>query len=88
MEAAGCLVKKPIIIVKNELKRVEMWERINKVIIQNAVAFMVILGCLAVVFIACFKTIPAENKELINAYFNMCLVEVIGWLFTQSKKVN
>lgn len=63
-----------------------MWEKINKVIIQNAVALLVIIGCLSVVLIACFKPIPAENRELINSFFNMCLVGVIGWLFTQSKK--
>jgi hypothetical protein len=64
-----------------------MWEKINKVIIQNAVACIVIIGCLVIALVASFRIIPPENRPLIDKFFDMCLVGVIGWLFTQSKKV-
>lgn len=63
-----------------------MWDRLSKVQVQNAVALLVIIGCLVIAIIGCFHEYPKENMPLINGYFNMCLVGVIGWLFTQSKK--
>jgi hypothetical protein len=63
-----------------------MWEKINKVIIQNAVAFMVICGCLFIAIVALFYKIPVDNVRFIDKFYDMCLVGVIGWLFTTNKK--
>lgn len=59
-----------------------MWEKINKVIIQNAVALIVILSCTLIAMIALFVKIPADNARYIDKYYDMCLVAVIGFLFT------
>lgn len=64
-----------------------MWEKINRVLVQNAIAVMVIAGCLAIVIVGAFHEYPKENLPVINKFFDMCLVGVIGWLFTQSKKI-
>ena len=62
-----------------------MWERINKVLIQNALALIIVIACFSLAFIASYVRIPAENQQLINKVIDMSLVGVIGWLFTQSK---
>lgn len=62
-----------------------MWEKINKVIIQNAVSIIAILCCFALAFVAAFKNIPSENQQIVNKVIDVTLVGVIGWLFTQSK---
>jgi hypothetical protein len=63
-----------------------MWEKINKVIIQNALALVIVVACFSLAFVAAWVKIPAENLALINKVIDMSLVGVIGWLFTQSKR--
>lgn len=63
-----------------------MPEWLSKVLVQNAVAVMVIAGCLVIVGVGTYHEYPKENLQVINKFFDMCLVGVIGWLFTQSKK--
>lgn len=63
-----------------------MWDRLNKVQVQNAIALLVIIGCLVIAVIGCYHEYPKESMQVINKFFDMCLVGVIGWLFTQSKK--
>jgi len=82
---AECWGKKLLYSLKQNLKDITMWEKINKVLIQNAIAVIVIAGCLLITAIASFHEVPKENQQLINKFFDMCLVGVIGWLFTQSK---
>ncbi|NNV57367.1 hypothetical protein [Limnovirga soli] len=65
-----------------------MWDRLSKVMVQNAIAVIVIIGCLVIVVIGCYHEYPKENQQVINKFFDMCLVGVIGWLFTQSKTKN
>jgi hypothetical protein len=62
-----------------------MWEKIGKVLIVNVIALIIIITCAAITLIACFKPIPTPSKELVSLFFNMSLVGVIGWAFTQSK---
>jgi hypothetical protein len=64
-----------------------MWERLNKVLIQNGVALFAIVCCFALAFIAAMmrKEIPAANLTLVNKVIDVTLVGVVGWLFTQSK---
>jgi hypothetical protein len=63
-----------------------MWDRINKVIIQNAIAVVVIVGCFAMALIAELQTheIPVSNMTLINKVIDVTLMGVVGWLFTQA----
>ena len=62
-----------------------MWERFNKMQIQNIIALTIVLTCS---FIVLFGKYTAENKELVNKYFDVSLVVVLGWLFTYNKKNN
>lgn len=62
-----------------------MWEKLNKILIQNIIAVITIGGGLAVVIAALFVKIPLDNMQLINKFFDVTLFGVIGWLFTQSK---
>lgn len=62
-----------------------MWEKLSKILIQNVIAIVIIAGCMVVVFIGTFYEFPEKNLPLLNKFFDMCLVGVIGWLFTQSK---
>ena len=62
-----------------------MWEKISKVLIQNALAMVIVVACFVLAFAACYVKIPNENQQLINKVIDMSLVGVIGWLFTQSK---
>lgn len=62
-----------------------MWEKISKILIQNVIAIVIISGCMVVVFIGTFYEFPEKNLPLLNKFFDMSLVGVIGWLFTQSK---
>jgi hypothetical protein len=61
-------------------------EKINKILIQNALAMVIVACCFTLAFVATKARIPAENLTLINKVIDMSLVGVIGWLFTQSKK--
>lgn len=63
-----------------------MMDKINKILIQNALAFLIVLACFTLAFVATKANIPTENLTLINKVIDMSLVGVIGWLFTQSKK--
>jgi hypothetical protein len=63
-----------------------MWDKFNKVIIQNAIALMIIAACIFIVAASMFVKIPAESKPLIDKFFDISLVCVMGWLFTQSKR--
>lgn len=60
-----------------------MWERLNKVQIQNVVAIIIVLTCSWLVLFGKYNN---ESKELINKYFDLCLVVTLGWLFTYNKK--
>lgn len=62
-----------------------MWEKMGKVLIVNVIALIIILTCSSIILIAIFKPIPAESKELVNLYFQMGLLGVMGWAFTQAK---
>jgi membrane-bound acyltransferase YfiQ involved in biofilm formation len=62
-----------------------MWERLNKVQIQNVVTIIIVLTCSWLVISGKYK---AEHKELINKYFDLSLAVVLGWLFTFNKKNN
>lgn len=62
-----------------------MWEKFNKVIIQNAIAFMVIACCIVVVIVSMFHPIPAESAKYVDKFYDMCLVGVLGWLYTMNK---
>lgn len=62
-----------------------MWDKVGKVLIVNAIALIIIITCSTIILIAIFKPIPAESKELVNLYFQMGLLGVMGWAFTQSK---
>jgi uncharacterized membrane protein YjgN (DUF898 family) len=62
-----------------------MWEKINKLILQNAMAAVIIAGCIIVIGIACFHVIPQENMPLINKWFDLALFAVVAWLYTRSK---
>lgn len=65
-----------------------MWDRLSKVLIVNVIALIIIITCAIITIIACFKPIPPESKELVSLFFNMSLVGVVGWAFTQSKTQN
>ncbi len=62
-----------------------MWEKLNKLLLQNVIAAMIIGGCIIIVGIACYHVIPAENMPLINKWFDLALFAVIAWLYTRSK---
>lgn len=64
-----------------------MWEKINKIIIQNASAIFVLTCCFVIALIAetMKKEIPESNLTLVNKVVDVCLMGVVGWLFTQSK---
>jgi hypothetical protein len=62
-----------------------MWEKIGKVMIVNVIALIIIITCSTITIISIFKPIPPESKDLVNQYFNLCLLGVLGWAFTQAK---
>jgi hypothetical protein len=65
-----------------------MWEKLNKVQVQN-IAFMVILvGCFVIATIS-FFIFPVEQAErVISKIIDITLVGAIGWGFTSSKQRN
>ena len=62
-----------------------MWERVNKMQIQNVVALLIVLTCSGIVL---FGKYNIENKELVNKYFDLALGFTLGWLYTFNKKNN
>lgn len=62
-----------------------MWEKISKVLIVNVIALIIILTCSIITLIVCFYTIPPQNQDIVKLYFNMGLLGVVGWAFTQMK---
>lgn len=65
-----------------------MWEKINKVLIQNAIALVVVCVCAFIVLASLWVEVPKNNERIIHMFFDMCLVVVMGWLFTRSKGQN
>lgn len=62
-----------------------MWERVSKVQIQNVVCLIIVLTCSYIVIAGKYN---AENKELVNKYFDLALAVTLGFLFTFNKKNN
>lgn len=63
-----------------------MWEKINKVQVQN-IAFIIILIGSFVIATASFFLLPHEQSErIISKVIDICLVGAVGWGFTSSKK--
>ena len=56
-------------------------DKLNKILVTNAIAVLIISVCSAIVLISAFHPIPHESRELINKFFDMCLVGVVGWAF-------
>lgn len=65
-----------------------MLEKINKIIVQNAAAMVIIVVCLSIAVYAAGKgtEIPQANLGLINKIVDVCLMGVIGYLFTAFSK--
>jgi hypothetical protein len=64
-----------------------MTEFLNRVQIINIIALVIILTCSALAIILAFKhtPIPDGSMKVIDTYFQMCLVGLVGWAFTRSQ---
>jgi uncharacterized metal-binding protein len=66
-----------------------MWDKINKVVITNAVAVIVILASFTLLFMLILIPVPRENEKLIDIMsgyvVGTCVTAVMGWLYTTSK---
>lgn len=61
-----------------------MLEKLNKVQIIHIIAMIIMITCSLIVIIAAIDGIE-KNKDIIHEYFNLGLMGVLGWAFTQSK---
>jgi hypothetical protein len=62
-----------------------MWEKISKVLIVNVIALIIIITCSVITLVVCFYPLPPASQDLVKLYFNMGLLGVVGWAFTQMK---
>jgi uncharacterized metal-binding protein len=66
-----------------------MWEKINKVVITNAIAVIIILASFTLLFMLILIPVPKENEKLIDIMsgyvVGTCVTAVVGWLYTSSK---
>ena len=62
-----------------------MWEKLTRLHIQNIIALVIIITCSVIVLVSLFHPPSERAIDMINQFFNMSLVGVIGWAFTQSK---
>jgi glucose uptake protein GlcU len=58
-----------------------MFDKIKGIHIQNIIALIIIVTCAIIVLVT-------RDAQLTQKFFDMGLVGVIGWAFTQSKQKN
>ncbi len=56
-----------------------MLERLSKLHIQNIIALIIVVTCALIV-------LASKDVQLQSKFFDMGMVGVIGWAFTQSKQ--
>lgn len=62
-----------------------MFEKLNKMSVQNIAAILILATCALIALVSMFKELSEPAERTIRAFFDMSLVGVIGWLFSQSK---
>lgn len=64
-----------------------MTDFINRTQIINAIALIIILTCSILVVVLAFKktAVPDNSMKVIETYFQMCLVGLVGWAFTRQQ---
>ena len=62
-----------------------MWEKINKMQIQNAAAILILIVCSVIAIMSPFVTLNEAAERTIRSFYDLSLLGVIGWLFTSNK---
>ena len=65
-----------------------MWEKLNKIQVQNAAAIIILITCGVLAIMSPFVVFTEPAERTIRAFYDMGLLGVIGWLFTANKKTN
>ena len=62
-----------------------MWEKLNKMQIQNAAAILILIVCSVIAIMSPFVTLNEAAERTIRSFYDLSLLGVIGWLFTSNK---
>lgn len=65
-----------------------MFEKINKVSVQNIAAILILATCAIIALYSPFVHLSESAERTIRAFFDMGLLGVIGWLFSGNKQKN
>lgn len=61
-----------------------MFDKLNKVQVQNIACIMIIIGCFLMGFVSMFFEISKSSEILLNKITDITLVGVVGFLFTRN----
>lgn len=62
-----------------------MWEKVNKILIVNVIALVIILTCATITVVSVFHPIPQESTPLVSKFYDVGMLAVLGWAFTVAK---
>lgn len=62
-----------------------MFEKLNKIQVQNIACIIIICASFALALLSMFFQMPQGSEVLINKVTDIALVGVVGFLFTRNK---
>ena len=62
-----------------------MWEKLNKLQVQNVAAILILITCGIIALMSPFVELNEAAERTIRSFYDLSLLGVIGWLFTSNK---